>query len=72
MRWMSLALLFCSCLLAQQASIQGLVIDAVTRQPMAGVQSITLRAGAATGLERLMRTPTGRLAILTATFQLRI
>src|ERR1017187_8830706 len=56
MRWMSLALLFCSCLVAQQAGvigleIRGVAIDAVTRQPMAGVH-ITLRAGPAIGTER--------------------
>jgi hypothetical protein len=57
MRWfaprdgLSLALLFCSCLLAQPASIQGVAIDAVTRQPMAGVH-ITLRARPAIATER--------------------
>ncbi len=66
---MSLALLFCSCLLAQQASIQGVAIDAVTRQPMAGVH-ITLRAGPAIGAERedaetygAMTRPDGRFSI---------
>ena len=48
---MSLALLFCSCLLAQQAGIQGVVIDGVTRQPMAGVH-ITLRTAPAIAAER--------------------
>jgi hypothetical protein len=48
---MSLALLFCSCLLAQQAGVQGVAIDAVTRQPMAGVH-ITLRPGPAIATER--------------------
>src|SRR5665213_3201635 len=46
-----LALLFCSCLLAQQASIEGIAIDAVTRQPLAGVH-ITLAGGPAIGVDR--------------------
>jgi len=59
MRWLrhalNLALLLCSCLSAQQAQVgldvQGVVIDAVARQPIAGVH-ITLRAGPAIGPER--------------------
>lgn len=52
----SVALLFCSCLLAQQGSgtgleIHGIATDAVTRQPMAGAH-ITLVEGPAIGSER--------------------
>jgi len=74
MRWLIFALLFCSCLPAQQATIagleiRGLAIDAVTRQPMAGVH-ITLRAGSALGIERedaetygAISRPDGRFSI---------
>jgi hypothetical protein len=57
MRWfaarnaISLALLFCAGLLAQQAGINGVAIDAVTRQPMAGVH-IMVRAMPALGSNR--------------------
>jgi carboxypeptidase family protein len=37
MRWLFLPWLLCACLQAQQASIEGVAVDAVTRQPMAGV-----------------------------------
>ena len=42
MRMMALSLLVCACLRAQQASVEGIAIDSVTKQPMAGVH-ITMR-----------------------------
>src|ERR1700733_2404156 len=53
MRRLSLLLLICSCLRAQQASIEGVAIDAVTKQPMAGVHITMLAIGSE-------RFPTGQ------------